>query len=286
MFRLLRGDILSFCRHYQGEPFHALFCDPPYHLTSIVERFGKPGSAPAKEGDDGLFQRASRGFMGKEWDGGDIAFRPETWEAIGNLLYPGAFGMAFGGSRTAHRMAVAIEDAGFIIHPMMGWAYASGFPKATRVKGRKEFEGHRYGTQALKPALEPIIVFQKPYEGRPIDNIVESGAGALNIDAGRIGVDKDIDDMLRKTERGKRQSETWEQGSGFKNEKNELTGVRPEGRWPANFLLTHSPECEIIGYKDQEPYQINRFTDGAKPFGDGAGHEFETEKIEGGKIPV
>ena len=313
MMRLLHGDVLSFARHYKGEPFHALLCDAPYHLTSITERFGKEGSAEAQYGKDGAFQRASKGFMGKSWDGTFISFQPETWEALGNLLYPGAFGMTFGGSRTAHRMAVAIEDAGFIIHPMIGWVYGSGFPKATRIdtqiqpkveqedigehpNARKTsgnlkllkkdgdgrlrkptdplaqiWEGHRYGLQALKPALEPIIVFQKPYpQGvRPIDSITKTGAGALNIEQSRIGL------SVPPTGSGPSHIYGW-----GKTDKEKYWGGSP-GRWPSNFVLTHSPDCEQIGYQN-ESYQINRFTDGAKPFGDGAGHEFESEEMKGG----
>ena len=221
--------------------FHAVLCDPPYHLTSRTERFGKPDSAPAKHGTNGVYQRASVGFMGQEWDGGDIAFRKETWEAVKKVLYPGAFGMAYASSRGWHRQAVAIEDAGFVLHSTIFlWAYGSGFPKATRIDKKTQsevFKGHRYGLQAIKPAVEPIIVFQKPYEGKPLDNIVKTGAGALNIDAGRITVDPAKDDMLRTTTRGVRQTDTWEEGSGFKNESNFLTGVHPEGRWPANFVM-------------------------------------------------
>lgn len=187
-WKIYNEDAVEWAKNYQKGKFHALLCDAPYHLTSITKRFGKNGSAPAKFGSDGAFQRASKGFMGTQWDGGDIAFRPETWEAFQEVLYPGAFGMAFSASRNWHRMAVAIEDAGFIIHPTMFflWIQGQGFPKATRVKGHEEFEGHRYGLQALKPSVEPIIVFQKPYEGKPVDNIVFTGAGALNIDDARI----------------------------------------------------------------------------------------------------
>ena len=59
------------------------------------------------------------------------------------------------------------------------------------------WEGHRYGLQALKPAAEPIIVFQKPYVGKPIDNMIETGAGALNIEGGRIGCDLQKEDLKR-----------------------------------------------------------------------------------------
>lgn len=110
--------------------FHSCITDPPYHLTSVVDRFGKEGSAPAKHGTDGAFSRASAGFMGKQWDGGDIAFRPETWRAVYDVLLPGAYLVAFASTRGYHRMVCAIEDAGFVIHPMLAWVFGSGFPKA------------------------------------------------------------------------------------------------------------------------------------------------------------
>jgi len=160
---ITHGNILDWAREYSGPKFHALLCDPPYHLTEITKRFGKSDSAPAQFGTDGAFARASKGFMGKDWDGGDIAFNPATWAAIAEHLHPGAFGMAFSGSRGWHRMAVAIEDAGLIIHPTIFlYTYGSGFPKATRVKNAPSFDGHRYGGQAIKPAGEPIVTFSKP----------------------------------------------------------------------------------------------------------------------------
>lgn len=179
-------DVIKWAKEYDGLPFHALLTDAPYHLTTITKRFGKKGSAPAKFGTDGVFSRSSRGFMGQQWDGGDIAFQPETWSLLGQHMYPGAFGMTFGGARTFHRMAVAIEEAGFIIHPTIAWIYFQGFPKSHGVKGDARFKGYKYGLQALKPAMEPIIVFQKPYDGRPLDNIQATGAGVMNIDGTRI----------------------------------------------------------------------------------------------------
>lgn len=122
-YDIAQSDILAWAAQYEGPPFHALLCDPPYHLTEMTRRFGGAGAAPAQHGSDGAFQRASRGFMGKQWDGGDIAFRPETWAALAQHLHPGAFGMAFASTRGYHRMACAIEDAGLIIHTMLGWAF-------------------------------------------------------------------------------------------------------------------------------------------------------------------
>ena len=68
--------------------------------------------------------------MGKEWDGGDIAFRKETWELAYKLLKPGGHLLAFSASRNYHRMAVASEDAGFEIRDQIMWLYGSGFPKS------------------------------------------------------------------------------------------------------------------------------------------------------------
>ena len=89
----------------EANSIHAVVCDPPYHLTSIVKRFGGENAAPAKAGKTGAYARASRGFMGQTWDGGDIAFRPETWAEVFRVMKPGANLVAFSGTRTYHRMA-------------------------------------------------------------------------------------------------------------------------------------------------------------------------------------
>lgn len=245
-WKIYNEDAVEWAKNYQKGKFHALLCDAPYHLTSIVKRFGK-----AKESDntftsekirnrsDGYSRLIGTGFMGNTWDGGDLAFRPETWEAFGEVLYPGAFGMAFSASRNWHRMAVAIEDAGFILHPTIFlWAYGQGFPKATNIDKKVKdgvFAGHRYGLQALKPAVEPIIVFQKPYEGKPLDNVVSSGSGALNIDGGRISLVNGDDSRLGG-------NGTWKTDKAAKNVyEGGYEGVdiasSPLGRWPANLIL-------------------------------------------------
>jgi len=72
-------------------------------------------------------------FMGKSWDSTGIAFQKETWELALQLLKPGGHLLAFGSSRTYHRMAVAIEDAGFEIRDQIMWLYGSGFPKSLNV---------------------------------------------------------------------------------------------------------------------------------------------------------
>ena len=130
---IYNGDCLVVMDSMNKCSVDSIVTDPPYHLTSIVERFGKQGSAPAQFGTDGAFARASKGFMGKEWDGGDIAFQVDTWRKCFELLKPGGHLIAFSGSRTYHRMAVAIEDAGFEIRDQCIWLYGSGFPKSHNI---------------------------------------------------------------------------------------------------------------------------------------------------------
>ena len=229
---LLNGDCIEQMQKLidDGVQVDSVVTDPPYHLASIVKRFGKEGSAPAQYGTDGAFKRAATGFMGKEWDGGDIAFRPETWELALKLLKPGGHILAFSASRNYHRMAVAIEDAGFEIRDQMMWLYGSGFPKSLNI-------GDGWGT-ALKPAHEPIVMARKFIEGKNKQNKEKYGTGGLNIDGCRIETNPEVDDMHRVVDRKPRNDDkVWtNKNSGFKNENNIYTGVREEGRFPANVM--------------------------------------------------
>lgn len=130
---LLLGDCLQRVKELPDNSIDSIVSDPPYHLASIVKRFGKEGSAPAQHGTDGAYARASVGFMGKEWDGGDIAFRPETWAEFMRVLKPGGHLLAFNHSRSWHRLTVAIEDAGFEIRDSVLWLYGTGFPKSHNI---------------------------------------------------------------------------------------------------------------------------------------------------------
>jgi len=222
--------------------------------------------------------------MGKSWDDSGVAYSVDMWRGLLDLLHPGGFGMAFGGTRTYHRLACAIEDAGAELHPLIyGWAFGSGFPKATRIDsqideraGKKgtpsdyqpngknkvygagmgggfttnayqpatptalAWKGHRYGKQALKPAVEPICCFQRPYEGRPIDCITETGAGSLWIDGGRVEGAKGSGVWGSSQESGKMSSGNC-LGKGW--DPAYRTQPHPQGRWPANFVLQHLPAC-------------------------------------------
>ncbi len=157
------GDCLEVMERLadEGVQVESVVTDPPYHLTSIVKRFGKDGSAPAKSnGATGVYGRAAAGFMGQKWDGGDIAFRPETWQLVSALLKPGGHMLVFGGTRTFHRVACAIEDAGFEIRDAIMWHYGSGFPKSHNVsKGidrarREDIEPVRAVCRFLRTAME------------------------------------------------------------------------------------------------------------------------------------
>jgi DNA modification methylase len=185
----------------EGRRFHSIVTDPPYRLISIVKRFGKKDAAAAKHGTDGRFTRLGKGFMGQTWDESEIANDPRVWRLCLDLLLPGGILMAFSSPKTGHRMACAIEDAGFIMHPLIGWVYGQGMPKAHAVRKEgsavpAEWEGWYHGGQTLKPSLEPVYVAQRPYSERTAAaNVIRHGAGGFNIDAGRVpgGAGDDLD---------------------------------------------------------------------------------------------
>ena len=267
---IYNGDCLEVMDTIDKCSVDSVVTDPPYHLTSIVKRFGKEDSAPAQFGTDGAFARASKGFMGKEWDGGDIAFQANTWRKCYELLKPGGHLIAFSGSRTYHRMAVAIEDAGFEIRDQCIWLYGSGFPKSHNI-------GDGWGT-ALKPAHEPMVLARKPLSEKSVaDNVMKHGTGAINIDGCRIegdvkhpdtmpdfrdqgeqskaaiGVDKLSFGQTSNAKRKKvvRKARTadgvWtDNNSGMKSEGSEYADADPRGRWPSNIMHDGSEQVQSI----------------------------------------
>ena len=177
--RILTGDMRERLRDLPDASIDSVVTDPPYHLTSIVKRFGASNAAPAKSGKTGAYARASRGFMGQTWDGGDVAFQSETWAEVLRVMKPGAHLLAFSGTRTYHRMVCAIEDAGFEVRDglldliasdapvrlfmesldaeqlgafirciedsqfggLLAWIYGSGFPKSHNIAKALNREG-------------------------------------------------------------------------------------------------------------------------------------------------
>ena len=228
---LLNGDCIEEMQKLtdNGVQVESIVTDPPYHLTSIVERFGKGqkgiNNKDEKEGRNGPYHRASKGFMGQTWDGGDIAFRQETWELAMKLLKPGGHLLAFSASRNYHRMAAAIEDAGFEIRDQIMWLYGSGFPKSLNL-------GDGWGT-ALKPAHEPIVMARKFIEGTNKNNKEKHGTGGINIDGCRVGLSEGDDPRLG----GKG---TWKTLGMAKNVYGDYegreNGSSELGRFPANVM--------------------------------------------------
>ena len=285
---VIKGDCMAVMAdlHRKGIKVHTVITDPPYHLTSIVKRFGAGDAAPAQVGATGAYARASRGFMGKQWDGGDIAFQAELWAAVLALCHPGAHLAAFSATRTYHRMACAIEDAGFEVRDMLAWMYSTGFPKshdiakaidkqltgvvrgaagAPKTADEKRSFGQNYerrdkgapltaaaaaaaawGT-ALKPAQEPICLARAPLaEKTVVAQFMATGTGALNVDEARIDAPDGVPKFGVSPETHVNVSNI-NMGGSFRTGSN--TGL---GRWPANVVHDGSDEMVALFPDDGE----------------------------------
>ncbi len=104
------GDCREVLRVLAEASIDSAVTDPPYHLTSNAKRFGGKRARAAK---GAAYARGSAGFMGKAWDGGDVAFRPETWAEVLRVLKPGAHLVAFAAPKNFDLMLAAIRAAGF-----------------------------------------------------------------------------------------------------------------------------------------------------------------------------
>lgn len=104
-YKLINKDCIEAMKELESNSIDSIITDPPYEL----------------------------GFMGKEWDRTGVAFKVEVWRECLRVLKPGGHLISFGGSRTYHRMACAIEDAGFEIRDQIIWMYGSGFPKSLNI---------------------------------------------------------------------------------------------------------------------------------------------------------
>lgn len=196
--RVILGDCLEVMRGMESGSVDAIVTDPPYGLS----------------------------FMGKKWDY-DVPSEA-IWRECLRLLKPGGHLLAFAGTRTQHRMAVRIEDAGFEIRDMIAWVYGSGFPKS---------HNGEWGGTALKPALEPITVARKPLQGTVAQTYAAHGTGSLNIDGCRV-------DMGDEQPMGSGCRESWRELEGRSDRQLGNGGnITPAaGRWPANLIHDGSPE--------------------------------------------
>jgi DNA modification methylase len=248
---LILGDCLNILKDLQDNSIDAIVTDPPYGLS----------------------------FMGKHWDY-DVP-KVEIWQECLRVLKPGGYLLSFAGTRTQHRMAVNIEDAGFEIRDMIAWVYGSGFPKSLNIvkavdrlqgnerevvreekeplrqggnvnwdmrsssreltKGSSDWEG--WGS-ALKPALEPITVARKPIEGTVAQNCLKWGVGGINIDGCRVEA-KDMEELeVARCNFEKNQTHKHTNtGQNFLASK-ELKATHNVGRFPAN--LIHDGSDEVV----------------------------------------
>ena len=137
------ADCREVLAELQTDSIHAVVTDPPYEI----------------------------GFMGKAHDKSGVAYDVDMWREVLRVLKPGGHLLAFGGTRTYHRMAVAVEDAGFEIRDSVMWIHGQGWPKSKH---------------QLKPAHEPIVMARKPFTGSLVSNLLGHGTGAINVDGCRI----------------------------------------------------------------------------------------------------
>lgn len=213
--RLIHGDMREKLSEVADGSVDSVVTDPPYGLS----------------------------FMGKGWDHGvpGSAF----WTLLLRVAKPGAHLMAFGGSRTFHRLWCAVEDAGWEIRDTLMWLHGEGFPKSSNQDG--DWKG--WGT-ALKPAFEPILMARKPLAGTVPANLERHGVGALNIDGCRVGY-AGTDDAAAaaaaaelRAKQGSRNTEGWGMRAQNKTAEEFAAGPAGLGRWPANVL--HDGSDEVV----------------------------------------
>ncbi len=304
-----RGDLIA---HLRGRVWlvengyipraHAVLCDPPYFLGSMTKRFGSPTAAPAKwgawqenEGRTVPFGNIAKGFMGTTWDGFKDVWDYQQWctewgRLLLSFVYPGAVMLCFGGTRTYHRLAAGLEDAGWVVSDCIMYCYASGFPKGHRQA--RDFQIARHGCRhgylsneamlgmtlherlewlklerqwrgrniALAPSYEPILVCRAPWSGTYAGIAQEHGTGALNIEGARIGTEPRFNPPTNSPNAY----------GGF--EMCDGNGSSPNGRWPKNLILgcacesdDHDATCPvaIIGAQSGETgsgYRPNRYS--------------------------
>jgi site-specific DNA-methyltransferase (adenine-specific) len=283
------GDCLEVLAQLPAQSAHAVVTDPPYGLEFMGHDWDRPWAVspasratfagrdlrlPIHRDNRNANCRACGGRQrGKkrcrcttpQWDRDPhedmIAFQVwcQHWAcACLRVLRPGGHLIAFGGTRTWHRLACALEDAGFDIRDTIAWLYATGFPKNLNISqavtkasnARPEATDRSAATlaqywngwgTALKPGFEPIVVARKPLAGTVAETVLAYGTGGLNIDATRIAYEQGalaVNPHQPTPTMG-------ENGGGMiRPEQHGQFVVRPaSGRWPTNVVLTHAPAC-------------------------------------------
>lgn len=264
--RILTGDCLEVMKTLPDSSVDSVVTDPPYGIRFMgkawdgadIERVAKERAAhPSRRpntGPNGGHHNAA--LSAGKYDLAPAAMRAFqefsfAWatEAM-RVLKPGGHLLSFASTRTYHRMASGIEDAGFEIRDQIGWLFGSGFPKSKNLTG----DWHGWGT-ALKPAWEPICVARKPLDGTVAANVLKHGTGALNIDGCRIQTSDDLNGGAY-NEAGNRTVSGSLNPSGM-NVAGATVGtpfVQPIGRWPAN--LMHDGRDEVVALFPESAGQL------------------------------
>lgn len=266
--RLFNGDSLVELKQLEDNSVDSVVTDPPYGLS----------------------------FMGKKWDY-DVP-SVELWKEVYRVLKPGGHLLSFSGSRTYHKIASCIEEAGFEIRDMINWLYGSGMPKSMNIGkkvdykqgNKREFVGMKrgqgnipndrgnwglkpntdvevtkgnskwegWGTQ-LKPSNEPIVMARKPISEKTIvDNVLKWGVGGINIDKSRVGNEQ---------EQSRFPTNTIHDGSY------EVTSLFPNSKGAGG----STPQVKVTGYGDVIGKGVNDYLGGErKTFnsGDGSASRF------------
>lgn len=289
------ADVCAWAKEFGGQPAHALLCDPPYHLgeqgfMNQAWDAAKYGIAFQSETWAALAAHLLPGAFGMAFASTRGFHRMAcAIEDAGLRIHPMIVWVNGQGFPKASRIDLAVDRAagaenereylGPKVYADGSFGHASNHehegwqrpwkddPEAVkRITGAwrpatdlaRTWIGHRYGGQALKPALEPVCVFQAPYRGRPVDSITATGAGALNIDGGRLRTGKSptVERRESAVRSGKIPTHHGdpETQARMKAEGRMCSQTRPEvyceprngellGRWPPNLVLVHKSGC-------------------------------------------
>ena len=254
--KLINNDCIAAMKEMADNSVDSIVTDPPYEL----------------------------GFMGKSWDASGIAFNIEVWQEALRVLKPGGHLIAFSGSRTYHRMAVAIEDAGFEIRDQIMWVYGSGFPKSLNIaKAIDKIEG-----------VEPTVIGERMAQGSA-RKIKGTNAAANKIpNSGSLEYDETVIYETKATSDAAKQWQGW--GTALKPAHEPMVLARKPviGTVAANVLTHGVGGLNIDGSRvsmgdEYDPKKIQRQgkNDGVVDFGAGGliGKEIQTYK-EGGRWPA
>lgn len=264
--RILQGDCVEVMKTLDANSIDAIVTDPPYGIgfmgkawdhADIVARAEKRASMPhAMPQPNGTPRKTPRTAPAEAAGSYDLTpagmsafqdFSREWAEQALRVLKPGGHLLCFASTRTYHRMASGVEDAGFEVRDQAGWMFGSGFPKSRNLDG--DWQG--WGT-ALKPAWEPICVARKPLaKGCTVAaNVLKHGTGAINIDGCRVDGG----------ERPWREPAVPMTGEGsqvygsFAKEGSRAVDNTTLGRWPANLL--HDGSDEVVALFPQSAGQL------------------------------